>query len=96
MMPNSQLADVVRSEPGFEDALGLCVGSLRRMAEYELDDAVNRRMQQLGERKEFLNEDEHAELLSLVEFSERRTREKLDARLALQRLGELLPELVKR
>jgi hypothetical protein len=66
------------------------------MAEYELDDAVNRRMQQLGERKEFLNEDEYAELMSLVEFTERRTREKLDAQLALNRLGEILPELVQR
>jgi hypothetical protein len=51
-------------------------------------------MQSLGERKEFLNEEEHAELISMVEFSERRTREKLDAQLALKRLGALLPELV--
>jgi hypothetical protein len=66
------------------------------MAEYELDEAVNRRMQQLGERKEFLNENEHAELMALVDFTERRTREKLDAQLALNRLGEILPELVQR
>jgi len=66
------------------------------MAEYELDDSVNRRMRQLGERKEFLDEDEHAELMSLVDFAERRTREKLDAQLALNRLGEILPGLVQR
>ena len=95
-MSDSHLADVVRSEPRFEDALELCVGALWRMAEYELDDAVNRRMQQLGERKEFLNENEHAELMALVDFTERRTREKLDAQLALNRLGEILPELVQR
>lgn len=93
-MSTSPIVDVVRSEPDFQDALGLCVGSLRRIAEYELDDAVNRRMQSLGERKEFLSEEEHAELMSMVEFSERRTREKLDAQLALKRLGALLPDLV--
>lgn len=95
-MPGSPIADFVSSDPNFADALGLCVDSLRRMAEYELDETVNRRMQYLGERKEFLNEEEHAELLSLVAFSERRTREKLDAQLALKRLGELVPELVER
>ena len=93
-MSSSHLADTVRSEPGFEDALGLCVGSLRRIAQYKLEDAVNRRMQRLGERKESLDNEEHAELVSLVEFSERRNRERLDARLALQRLGAVLPELV--
>ena len=93
-MSDSQLAEMVRSEPRFEDALGLCVSALRRMARYELDETVNRRMRQLGERKEFLGEDEHAELMSLVEFAERRTREKLDAQLALNRLGEILPGLV--
>jgi hypothetical protein len=94
-MPDSELADLVRSEPRLEDALGLCVGALRRMAEYQLDDAINRRMRLLGERKELLDDDEHAELMSLVEFTQRRTREKLDAQLALNRLGEILPGLIQ-
>lgn len=94
-MSSSHLNDVVRSEPDFKDALGLCVGSLQRMADCELEDAVQRRMQRLGERKELLDAEEHAELVSLVEFSERRTRERLDAQLALQRLGSVLPEFVK-
>jgi len=94
-MSSSHLTDALRSEPGFEDALGLCVGSLRRIAQYELDEAVQRRMQRLGERKDQLDAEEHDELISLVEFSERRSRERLDARLALQRLGEVLPDLVK-
>ena len=94
-MSSSSLTDTVRSEPGFEDALGLCVGSLQRIAQYELDEPVQRRMQRLGERKEFLDEEEHAELVLLVEFSERRNRERLDARLALNRLGAVLPDLVK-
>lgn len=93
-MSTSDLTAVVRSIPDFQDALGLCVGTLRQVAEYELNDAVNHRMQRLGERKEFLSEEEHAELLSLVSFSERRTRERFDAQLALKRLGAILPELV--
>lgn len=95
-MSDSQLAEVVRSEPRLESALELCAGALSRMAAYELDDAVNRRLRQLGERKEFLDDDEHAELMSLVDFTERRTREKLEAQLALTRLGEILPGLVQR
>ncbi len=95
-MSNSQLADVLGSEPRFGAALELCVGALRRVADYRLDDALNRRMQELGERKEFLTAEEHAELMSLVAFTERRTRERLDAQLALSRLGEVLPELVQR
>ena len=50
----SELAEVVQSELRFEAALHLCVEALRRVAEYRLDDAVNDRMRQLGERKEFL------------------------------------------
>ena len=46
------------------------------------------------QRKEFLNEEEHAELLSLVEFARRRTIEKLQAQLALKQLHESVPELV--
>ena len=94
-MSSIPVSDVVRSEPELETALGLCVGSLRRIAEYELDDTLNSRIRTLGERKEFLSADEHAELMSLVGFTERRTREKLDARLALKRLGKFLPELVQ-
>ena len=94
VMSDSELSEVVRAEPRFANALELRVGALRRVAEYELDDAVNRRIRQLGERKEFLGQGEHAELMSLVKFSERRTQEKLDAQLALNRLAEILPELV--
>jgi hypothetical protein len=53
-------------------------------------------MRQLGERKEFLSEAEHAELMSLVDFTQRRTREKLDAQRALDQLGTVLPGLVQR
>ncbi len=94
-MSISNIAEIVRSEPSLVSALGLCVDSLRRLADYQLDERLNQHMLSLGERKEFLGEGEHAELLSLVEFTEQRTLEKLEARLALARLGELLPDLVR-
>ena len=90
----STLADTLTSEPQFESAMQLCVVALRRLAEYELDEAINDRMLDMGERKEFLNESQHAELMSLVSFSERRMTEKLEAQVALKRLGEVLPEVV--
>jgi hypothetical protein len=51
-------------------------------------------MQELAEREEFLDSAEHDELMALVDFSQRRSIEKLEAQLALKRLGEVLPELV--
>jgi len=92
MSSPSPVAVAVESEPEFRQALGLCVGALHRLANYELDPAMNRRMRDLGERKERLNEGEHEELISLVAFSEKRSIEKLEAQLALKRLGRFLPE----
>jgi hypothetical protein len=80
--------------PRFAMALDLCVRSLRGLAQYELDESLQRRLSDLGARKEFLDSDEHDELLSLVSFAEKRTEEKLQAQLALRRLGEFLPDLV--
>jgi hypothetical protein len=88
------MATALKSEPGFEQALNLCVGALRRIAEYEVDPAIDYRLRALGERKEWLDEQEHEELMSLVAFTEKRTIEKLEAQVALNRLGEVLPEVV--
>lgn len=90
----STLANALNSEQQFESAMHLCVAALRRLAEYELDAAINDRMLDLGERKELLDESEHAELMTLVSFAERRTTEKLEAQVALKRLGEVLPDVV--
>ncbi len=70
------------------------VASLRRAADYELEAPLADRMRDLSERKEFLGAAEHEELMALVDFSQRRTIEKLEAELALQRLGKVLPEVV--
>ena len=95
MAPPSSVAVAVQSEPKFASALGQCVKALRRIAEYELDPAINRRLRDLGERKEWLGEEEHEELLSLVAFGEKRTIEKLEAQLALKSLGEVVPEALE-
>ena len=58
---------------------------------YDLDPALGRRMQELGERKEFLSQEEHKELLALVDFAHKRTIEKLEAQAALDRLRTALP-----
>lgn len=81
-------------DPNVASALGLCVQSLQLLADYELEPPIQRRMTDLGERKEFLSAAEHDELLSLVAFTERRTAEKLSARLALTRLREVFPGAV--
>lgn len=51
-------------------------------------------MHELGARKEYLSQEEHDALLALVEFSQKRTVEKLEAQLALARLRAALPSLL--
>jgi hypothetical protein len=81
-------------DPRLATALDLCIRSLRVLAQYELDEPLQRRLSDLGERKEFLDSAEHEELVSLVSFTEKRTEEKLQAQLALRRLQEFLPDMV--
>jgi hypothetical protein len=92
MAPDS--SSIADPDPKFAIAMDLCVRSLRGLADYELDESLQRRLADLGERKEFLDPAEHDELMSLVSFAEKRTEEKLQAQLALRRLGEFLPTLV--
>jgi hypothetical protein len=65
--------------------------ALRRMADYELDPSLHRRMHELGGRKELLSQGEHEELLALVDFAHKRTVEKPEARAAIKRLRTALP-----
>ncbi len=85
------MATVSTEDPQFQRAIQACAVALRRMANYELDPPLHRRMQALGERKEFLSQGEHEELLALVDFSHKRTIEKLEAQAALDRLRTALP-----
>ena len=82
------------SEAQLRVALTSTVTALRRLADYDLEAPPAQRLESLSERKEFLNEGEHAELVSLVEFARRRTLEKLEAQVALKQLQESVPELV--
>lgn len=85
----------IQTSPRLRDALRSCADALVHVSGYELDPALNRRMRDLGERKDALTKDEYEELLSFIAFTEQRTREKLEAQLALRRLRELVPELIE-
>ena len=67
---------------------------LKKLATYELEAGVDRFMLDLGENKDSLNGVQHHVLTDLVEFTQRRTIEKFEARVALQRLKHLFPRLV--
>ena len=89
------MVTVSTAEPKFRSALEACANALGRMAEYELDPTLARYVQELSERKEFLDQSQHDELMALVAFSQQRTIEKLEARAALKRLRELFPDLIQ-
>ena len=70
-----------------------CAGTLQKVASYKLPSALDRRLLWLSENKESLTEAEREEWLALVDFSEDRTIEKLQAKVILQRLSEAWPQL---
>jgi hypothetical protein len=82
-IPESQLQAVLQR----------CHTALRRVAGYALDPALDQRMLELGENKEFLNPSEYKELMALVAFTQARTLDKLEAELALRQLEAVYPEL---
>ncbi len=85
------MATVSTEDPQFQLAIQACTVALRRMADYELEPSLHRRMQALGKRKEFLSQGEQEELLALVDFAHKRTIEKLESQAALDRLRVALP-----
>ena len=85
------MTTVSTDDPQFLSAIQACAVVLRRLAEYELAPSLHNRLHALGERKEYLSPAEHEELLALVDFAHQRTREKLEARVALDRLHTALP-----
>ncbi len=74
-----------------QSALRHGVNALQRVADYVLPAALDRRLQTLGESKEFLGTADHEELMALVTFSHDRTIEKMQAEQALRELQSLLP-----
>ena len=75
------------------DLIQACAATLQRVAHYRLPSAMDRRLLWLSENKEVLTEVEHEELLALVDFSEDRTLEKVQAKVLLQRLAGVWPQL---
>lgn len=80
------------AQPDLRSALEACRSALRRVAMDTMPPALDQRLRDLGERKEFLSPEEHAELLALVAFTQQRTLEKLEAELALRRLQAVVPD----
>lgn len=77
-----------------ESVLRECVDALQQVANYRLSPAMNRRLLWLSENKDKLDVAEREELLTLIEFAEDRTLEKLRARAVLNRMGEVWPQLL--
>lgn len=80
-------------EPAWQVALTSSVAALRRIADYALPPELDRRVLELGERKETLAPDERAELLAWIAFTQQRSAEKLQAEIALRRISAICPEL---
>ena len=81
------------ADPDRHAALASSAAALRRVAAYALPPALDRRLLDLGERKDALTPDERAELLAWVAFTQQRSAEKLAAEVALRRLAEAYPGL---
>lgn len=84
------------SEPDRQAALRSSAAALGRLADYRLPPELDRRILELGERKESLSPDERAELGAWVAFTQQRSIETAEARVALRRLSAVFPELADR
>jgi hypothetical protein len=80
-------------EADWQAALASSVAALRRLTGYSLPPALDRRILDLGERKESLTADERNELLAWVAFTQERSAEKLEAEVALRRLASVCPDI---
>jgi len=78
------------------DALRSSAQALRRMASYTLPPELDQRILDLGERKDALTTDERAELMAWVAFTQQRSIDTAEARLALRRLAAVFPEVADR
>jgi hypothetical protein len=73
-------------------AVALSIKALKKVASYQLPAELDRRILELGERKEELSSSERAELLAWVQFSQERSIEKFAASAALDHLANAFPE----
>lgn len=73
--------------PATDPPWNAALAALRRVAGYTLPPALDRRILDLGERKEALSPEEREELMAWVAFTQERSIERLQAELALRELG---------
>ncbi|MDR3637679.1 MAG: hypothetical protein P4L84_27985 [Isosphaeraceae bacterium] len=86
------MATASNADPHIESTIVFCASTLGKMAGYALEPSLQRRLHDLCEREEFLGPEEHDERLALVDFTQRRTIESVEAKLALKRLRDSFPE----
>jgi hypothetical protein len=75
------------------DALQATAQALQRAAGFILPPELDRRILELGERKDCLTNDERGELLAWVAFTQQRSIDIAEARIVLRRLAAAFPEL---
>jgi hypothetical protein len=90
---DEEMSATAPTEPAWQTALASSASALRRLASYSLPPELDRRILDLGERKETLNPAEREELLAWVTFTQQSSAEKLEAEVALRRLAAVFPEL---
>jgi hypothetical protein len=82
----------ISTEPAVRDAVLASESTLRRIANYQLPEVLDRRILDLGERKDSLTGDERAELFAWVAFTQQRSLDKLEAEVALNRISKAWPD----
>ena len=80
-------------DPARNEAINSSAMALRRIGAYVLPPELDRRVLEMGERKDTLSPDERAELHAWVNFTQQRSIEKFEAQLALRRLTTVFPEI---
>lgn len=89
------MSAAVPVEPARDVAHTSSVAALRRVAGYALPPELDRRILELGERKDELTPTERAELFAWVKFTQQRSLERAEAEAALRRLVALRPDLAE-
>ena len=87
------MATVSMADSPIRSAFEACASTLSKIADYQLEPSLQDRLQDLGERKDLLNQVEHDELMALVDFTRKRSLESLEAKLALKQLSEVFRTL---
>ena len=82
-----------KNDVSIDSVIQDCAATLQKVARYKMPAAMDSRLLWLSENKASLTEVEREEFLALIEFSEDRTVEKLQAKILLNRLTEAWPEL---